>query len=165
VAIRILSRTKGTTGIFFREIQITATYQNNLLTIVQGKKCIIMAVTVRTGIVYLQKDNFNFIPICWENIGISFCCGNYSRSDIVNSEFLEELIRVFVVNSRIPPSNLIFVMAENTYFTKDFSYTSHRKIASQEAVTKRIVAKRSNDFVDIFLLKRCQVKQYHLKKG
>jgi len=93
-----------------------------------------------------------------------FVAGNYSRSGYRNSEFLEELIRVFVVNSRIPPSNLIFVMAENNIY-KRFSYTISTKIASSGSCNQRIVAKRSKRFVEHIPFDNVVSKTYPLKEG
>jgi hypothetical protein len=77
--------------------------------------------TAKPGIIYLQKDKFQlFSPFLRQIVEFRFVPEIVRDSDVINSELLESLVKVFVENTKIPPGNLTIVLADNTYFVKDF---------------------------------------------
>lgn len=75
----------------------------------------------KTGVVYLQKDKLQvYSPYLASIVEFRFVPEVVRDLDIVNKNLLENLIKAFITNAKIPPGNLIFVLADNTYFIKDF---------------------------------------------
>lgn len=78
--------------------------------------------TGKTGVIYLLKDRFQFYsPFLRQVVELKFTPQMVSDLDVLNAELLEEQIKVFVTNGKIPPSSLIIVLADNAYFVKDFA--------------------------------------------
>src|SRR3989344_4723541 len=76
---------------------------------------------ISTGIIFLQKDKFDFYsPGLIKIIEFRFVPEIIRDLEIINSELLENLIKLFVSNNKIPPSELIIVLADNACFVKDF---------------------------------------------
>jgi len=77
--------------------------------------------TTKTGVIYLLKDKLQlYSPFLPSIIEFRFVPEIVRDLDIVNKSLLDNLIKVFVTNGKIPPSNLIFVLSDSAYFIKDF---------------------------------------------
>jgi hypothetical protein len=77
--------------------------------------------TSKQGIIYLQKDKFQlYSPFLRQIVEFRFVPEIIRDSDVINPEMLESLIKVFVANTKIPPGNLTIILADNSYFVKDF---------------------------------------------
>ncbi len=75
----------------------------------------------KTGVVYLQKDKLQlYSPFLSSIVEFRFVPEIVRDLDIVNKSLLENLIKTFITNGKIPVSNLVFILADNTYFVKDF---------------------------------------------
>lgn len=75
----------------------------------------------KTGVVYIQKDKFQlYSPYLASIVEFGFMPEIIRDLDIVNKGLLENLLKAFITKAKIPASNLIFVLADNTYFVKDF---------------------------------------------
>lgn len=78
--------------------------------------------TGKTGVIYLLKDRFQFYsPFLRQVVELKFTPQMVLDLDVLNPELLEEQIKVFVTNGKIPPSSLIIVLSDNAYFVKDFT--------------------------------------------
>src|SRR5262249_19781925 len=101
--------------------------------------------TEKTAVVYILKDKFQFYtPSFGRVIEFRFVPEIVRDLDIINNELLENLIKVFVTNSKISPGNLIFVLAENAYFTKDFVPPAPQKgVATQPPITTELMQKQA----------------------
>ncbi|MBA3723846.1 MAG: LytR C-terminal domain-containing protein [Candidatus Levybacteria bacterium] len=76
--------------------------------------------TTKTGIIYLQKDKFQFMsPFLASIVEFRFTQEMVQDLDVLSSDLLEEQIKLFVANGKIPPSNVIIVLCDNAYFIKD----------------------------------------------
>jgi len=123
--------------------------------------------TTKTSVVYLQKDKFQFYDA---NIGrvfeFRFVPEIIRDLDVINTELLENLVKVFVANSKITPCNLVFVLAENAYFTKDFVPPPQQKNATaQPEVTKELLQKQAEEFIEHVPFDNVVSKTIQLKGG
>lgn len=76
----------------------------------------------RTGVIYLQKDRFQFyLPQFASVLEFRFVPEMVRDGDVFNSELIENVVKLFVTNSKIPPSDLIIVLADNISFLKDIT--------------------------------------------
>lgn len=77
--------------------------------------------TAGTGIIFLQKDKFDFYsPGLIKIIEFRFVPEIIRDQEIINAELLENLIKIFVDNNKIIPSELVIVLSDNASFIKDF---------------------------------------------
>lgn len=77
--------------------------------------------TTKTGIIYLQRDKFEiYSPYLPNIIEFRFVPEIVRDFDLINRELLENLIKVFLANNKIPPSGLVVVVADSASFIKDF---------------------------------------------
>lgn len=108
--------------------------------------------TVRPGVIYLQKDKFQFFsPVDGKILEFRFGPEIVRDLDVINAALLENLIKSFVTNSRVAPCPLLFVLADNAYFTKDFVMPAHQKTApntNQTEVTKELLQKQADEFIE-----------------
>src|SRR5258708_25050187 len=106
--------------------------------------------TAKTSGLYLQKEKFQYFDAySGRIIEFRFVPEIVRDLNIINSELLENLIKVFVANSRIAPAALVFVLAENAYFTKDFLPPAPQKDASaQPEITKELLKKQAEEFIE-----------------
>jgi hypothetical protein len=75
----------------------------------------------KTGVIYLQKDKFQvYSPYLPNILEFRFVPELIQDFDLVNKELLENLLKVFIVNNKIPASSLIIVIADNASFIQDF---------------------------------------------
>jgi hypothetical protein len=78
--------------------------------------------TVKTGVIYLQKDKFQmYSPYLRQIVELRFTPEMVLDLDVLNDELLEQQIKAFVTNGKITPSNLVIVLSDNAYFVKDFA--------------------------------------------
>lgn len=81
--------------------------------------------TTKTGIIFLQRDKFQiyspYLPSMFEFRFIPDIVRDY---DIVNRELLENLLKVFIVNNKIPVSSMVIVVSDSASFIKDFTAPS-----------------------------------------
>ncbi len=123
--------------------------------------------TVKTAVIYIQKDKFQiYTPSIGRVIEFRFVPEIMRDLDVVNAELLENLVKVFVTNNKISPSNLIFVLAENAYFTKDFVPPAQQKGAIvQPEVTKELLQKQADEFIEHVPFDTVVSKSIPLKDG
>jgi len=75
----------------------------------------------KTGVIYLQKDRFQiYSPYLPNILEFRFVPELIHDFDLISKDLLENLIKVFVINNKIPASGLIIVIADNASFMKDF---------------------------------------------
>jgi hypothetical protein len=123
--------------------------------------------TGKTSVVYLQKDKFQFYsPGLAGVIEFRFVPEIIRDLDVINSELLENLIKVFVTNSKISPSDLVFVLAENAYFTKDFIKPAQPKgTPAQPEITTELLQKQAEEFIEHIPFDNVVSKTIPLKDG
>lgn len=123
----------------------------------------------KTGIVYLQKDKFQiFSPFLGNILEFRFVPEVMRDLDVINSALLDNLVKVFVTNGKIPPSNLIFVLADNAYFTKDFFINPQQKTPAPTvsvAVSSEVLQKQIDEFVEHVPFDNVVSKTLPLKNG
>lgn len=121
----------------------------------------------KTNIIYLQKDKFQFFVSSYGKVlEFRFVPEIIRDLDVINSELIENLIKVFVTNSKIAPGNLIFVLAENTYFTKDFVPPVPTKgAAAPSPVSAEILQKQADEFIEHVPFDNVVSKTIPLKDG
>jgi hypothetical protein len=107
-------------------------------------------VVVKTSVIYLMKDKFQFYSGYDGKIfEFRFVPEIVRDLDIINGGLLENLVKVFVSNNKIPPSGIVFVLAENAYFSKDFTASAQQKTGSNSAeVTKEFLRKDADEFIE-----------------
>jgi len=75
----------------------------------------------KTGVIFLQKDKFQvYSPYLPNVLEFRFVPELIHDFDLVNKELLENLLKVFIINNKIPASGLIIVVADNASFVQDF---------------------------------------------
>lgn len=80
-----------------------------------------MAAT-KPGIIYILKDKFQmYSPFSNGLLEYRYPPEIIRDLDVINTDLLESQIKVFVTNNKLQPSSLIIVLADNTYFVKDFA--------------------------------------------
>jgi len=123
--------------------------------------------TEKLSVVYLQKDKFQlFSPTIGRVIEFRFPPEIIRDLDVLNTELLENQIKVFVTNSKISPSGLLFVLAENAYFTKDFNQPAQPKGATaQPAVNTDLLQKQADEFIEHVPFDNVVSKTIPLKDG
>jgi hypothetical protein len=125
--------------------------------------------TSKPGIIYLQKDRFQlFSPFLRQVVEFRFVPEIVRDSDVINPELLESLIKVFVTNTKIPPSNLSIVLADNAYFVKDFVLPPQPKTpqqAQQPQITMETLNVMSMDFIEHVPFESVVSKSIPLKDG
>ncbi len=78
----------------------------------------------KTGVIYLQKDKFQlYSPLFSTILEFHFVPEIVRDLDVINKDLLENLLGLFISNNKVPPSNLIVVVADNACFIKDFFST------------------------------------------
>jgi len=105
---------------------------------------------VKTSVIYLMKDKFQFFSGYDGKIfEFRFVPEIIRDLDIINGGLLENLIKVFVTNNKIPPSTIVFVLAENAYFSKDFTASAQQKAGNNPPeVTKEFLQKDAEEFIE-----------------
>lgn len=74
-----------------------------------------------TGIVFLQKDKFDlYSPNLTKIIEFRFVPEIVRDLEVVNPDLLGNLIKLFVENNKVAPSEMIIVLSDNACFVKDF---------------------------------------------
>lgn len=77
--------------------------------------------TQRSGIIFLHRDSFQvYSPYLASIIEFRFVPEIIRDLDVVNKDLLENLIKLFITNGKIPPGNMMIVIADNAAFIKDF---------------------------------------------
>jgi hypothetical protein len=86
------------------------------------------------GIVFLQKDKFDFYsPGLIKIIEFKFVAEFIHDLEVINSELLTDLIKLFVTNNKVQPTELLIILADNACFIKDFNSPS--PVAQQQAAS------------------------------
>lgn len=123
--------------------------------------------TVKTGVVYLQKDKFQFyLPSIGRVLEFRFVPEIIRDLDVINTELMENLIKIFVTNSKIAPCNLVVVLADNAYFMKDFLPVATQKATvSQQEVEKELLQKQAEEFIEHVPFDNVVSRSLPLKNG
>ncbi len=123
--------------------------------------------TEKASVIFIQKDKFQFFsPVTGKVFEFRFASEMVRDLDVINAELLESQIKVFVTNGKISPGNLIFALAENAYFAKDFVQPAPVKgTASQPAVNPEIFQKQADEFIEHVPFDNVVSKTIPLKDG
>lgn len=77
--------------------------------------------TTKTGIIYLQRDKFQlYSPYLASILEFRFVPELIRDFDLINRELLENLLKVFLGNNKVPPSGIVIVVSDSASFIKDF---------------------------------------------
>jgi len=77
--------------------------------------------TEHTCIIYLQQDKFDFyLPSLGKVIEFRFVPEIIKDLEVINVVLLENLIKLFIANNKITPTELVIVLSDNVCFIKDF---------------------------------------------
>lgn len=106
--------------------------------------------TGRPSVIYILKDKFQFYSSLDGKIyEFRFVPEVIRDLDVVNGGLLENLIKVFITNTKLPPSNIVIVLADSAYFTKDFVIPPQQKPATnQRTITRELLQKNAGEFVE-----------------
>lgn len=75
----------------------------------------------KTGIIFLQRDKLQiYSPFLPNVLEFRFVPELIRDFDLINRELLENLIKVFLVNNKLPASNMVMVIADDASYVKDF---------------------------------------------
>jgi len=131
--------------------------------------------TTKTGIIFMQRDKFQiyspYLPSMFEFRFIPDIVRDY---DIVNRELLENLLKVFIVNNKIPVSSMVIVLSDSASFIKDFTAPpSPPKVNPQQNIQQPIPAvptledlqKQADQFIDHVPFESVSGKTYPLPNG
>jgi hypothetical protein len=76
--------------------------------------------TLATGVIYLYKDKLQlYSPHLGSILELRFSPTMIRDLDIIDSALVEQTIKMFVSNGKIVPLQIVFLLADNTYFIKD----------------------------------------------
>ncbi len=125
---------------------------------------------VKTSIIYLQRDKFQlFSPYLGRILEFRFVPEIVRDLDIINEALLDNLVKVFVTNGKIAPSNLIFVLADTAYFTKDILLSGQdQKVSNTSnavAVANEVLQKQADEFIEHVPFDNVVSKTLPLKNG
>lgn len=110
-----------------------------------------------SGIIYLQKDKFSlYVPTATKNIEFRFVPEIVKDLDVINLELLENLIKLFITNSKVPPMTFTIILADNACFIKDFIKTPqnpNQTVPGQpqppiDEKADQEIKKNEDDFID-----------------
>lgn len=127
--------------------------------------------TAKPGIIYLQKDKFQlFSPFLRQIVEFRFVPEIVRDADIINGDLLENLVKVFVQNTKIPPGNLTIILADNTYFVKDYVLpepppAKPGQPAAPPPMTMETISVMSMDFVEHVPFENVVSMTFPLKNG
>jgi hypothetical protein len=126
--------------------------------------------TGKPGVIYLLKDRFQlFSPYLRQMVEFRFVPEIVRDSDIINRELLENLIKVFVTNGKIQPSNLYIVLADNAYFVKDFVIPAppppQKGVPPPPPISMETIHVLSMDFIEHVPYENVVSKTFPLKNG
>jgi hypothetical protein len=123
--------------------------------------------TLKTGVIYLMKDKFQyFSPYDGKIFEFRFSPEVIRDLDVINNEMLENLIKSFIVTSRIVQANLVFVLAENAYFSKDcIAPPPNKEAANQRTVSRELIQNGAEEFVEHVPFDNVVSKMLPIKDG
>lgn len=125
--------------------------------------------TAKPGVIYLQKDRFHlYSPFLRQIVEFRFVPEIVQDLDVINSDMLESLVKMFVANAKIQPSELIIILADNSYFVKDFVMPTPPKGTppdQQPKVTRETLDVMSLDFIEHVPYENVVSKTFPLKSG
>lgn len=76
--------------------------------------------TVKTDVLFLQKDRFELYSSAYLRVFEFLYVPEIIQDfDVKNSDLMEDLLKIFINNNKIPPSELIVVLSDNICFIKD----------------------------------------------
>lgn len=124
---------------------------------------------LKPGVIYLQKDKLQiYSPYVGNVLEMRFTTQMIRDLDVIDIELLENSLKAFVTNGKISPSSLVFVLADSTYFVKDFVPPAAPKVggaAVATEVTKDILQKQADEFVEHVPFDNVVSKTLPLKNG
>lgn len=130
--------------------------------------------TGKTGVIYLLNDRLQlFSPMLGNVVEFKFVPEVVRDLDVVNKVLMENLIKVFVTNGKIPPSNLIILLSDNTYFIKDFTLpaqppaqkTPQPGKPEEPKVTMEVLMQEADKFVEHVPYDNVVSKTFPMKNG
>ncbi len=118
--------------------------------------------TGRTGIVYIQKDRLQlYSPFLSSIIEFRFVPEIVQDLDVINKELLENLIKSFIANNKISPSNLIIVISDSASFSKDFVNPT----TSGQQLTQTGLQAQADEFIQNVPFENVSSKKFPLPNG
>lgn len=80
------------------------------------------------GVIYLHRDRFEiFSPIPPRILEFNFVTDLVRDMEIINKDFLLNILKIFIQNNKLSPTNLIIVVANNACFIRDFTRDTTEK--------------------------------------
>ncbi len=74
------------------------------------------------GVIYLHRDRFEiYSPLPPRILEFNFVTDLVRDMEIINKDFLLNILKIFIQNNKLTPSNLIIVIANNACFVRDFN--------------------------------------------
>lgn len=123
----------------------------------------------KPGVIYLQKDRFQlYSPFLRQIVEFRFVPEIIQDLDVINTDMLESLVKMFVGNAKIQPSDLIIILADNAYFVKDFVLPTPPKgtpPTQQPQITRETLDVMSLDFIEHVPYENVVSKTFPLKSG
>lgn len=124
---------------------------------------------LQTGVIYLLKDRVQiYSPLNGKVLEMKFTAEMVRDLDVINLELIENSVKTFITNGKIAPLGLIIVLADNTYFTKDFVPPAPQKTntpAIAADVTKELLHNQAEQFVEHVPFDNVVSKTIPLKNG
>lgn len=79
----------------------------------------------KSGVVYIKRDKFEiYSPMSGTILEFRYVPEIIKDLDVVNKSLLEEIVKLFIDRAQIPSGNLLFVIADDASFIKDFTAES-----------------------------------------
>lgn len=123
----------------------------------------------KTGIIFLQRDKFQFYsPYLTNLFEFRFVPEFIQDFDIFNRELLENLLRVFISNNKIPASGLVIVIADNASFIKDFVLAQQPIAPQQASIPPQTLAdlqEQANEYLQLVPFESAATKTFPLANG
>lgn len=133
--------------------------------------------TEKTGVIFLQKDKFDvFQPLIGKVSEFRFVPEIIRDLEVVNQELLENLIKLFITNNKIDPSEMIIVLSDNVSFLKDFFVHPAEKktdvnpgtgasLGKIEQIAPKVTDEEINFFIEHIPFERVISKTFPLENG
>lgn len=128
----------------------------------------------QAGVLYLTRDKLQiYSPYFPQIFEFRFVPELIRDMEIINSELLENVLKMFIANSKIPPSNMIMVLADNASFIKDISVTQDLLIEVQKQsaqknpgkVMDELLQQEANKYIEHLPFEKIMNKTFPLKGG
>ncbi len=111
-----------------------------------------------TGVIFLQKNKFDIYTMPPGRVSeFLFVPEVIKELDIIDRDLLDNLVKLFVTNNKIPACNLVIIIAENACFTRDIQLQSPDSEVAVEDIAK--------EFVDSVPYEKIASRNFPLQRG